>query len=118
MAEHTSEHPGAEARGGHEMSPAPQVRLSVTRRSYDPGEQEVSFQVQDPDGTPVTAYDVKHEKRLHLIVLGTRELTDFQHVHPTMASDGTWSVRLRLQPGTSYRMYADGSTGGADFLAT
>jgi hypothetical protein len=118
VAEHSSDHDGADPHGGHEMSMAPAVHLALTQRSYDPGDQDVSFQVQGADGTPVTAYDVKHEKQLHLIVLGTRELTDFQHVHPTMAADGTWSVRLRLQPGTSYRMYADGSTGGADFLAT
>lgn len=118
VAEHSSDHDAADPHGGHEMSTAPAVHLALTQRSYDPGDQDVSFQVQGADGTPVTAYDVKHEKQLHLIVLGTRELTDFQHVHPTMAADGTWSVRLRLQPGTSYRMYADGSTGGADFLAT
>ena len=118
VAEHSADHEGTDAHGGHEMSAAPAVHLGLAQRSYEPGDQDVSFQVQGADGTPVTAYDVKHEKQLHLIVLGTRELTDFQHVHPTMAADGTWSVRLRLQPGTSYRMYADGSTGGADFLAT
>lgn len=103
---------------GHEQSASTSVHLALTRRSYGPGPAEVSFQLQDATGTPVTAYEVKHEKQLHLIVLGTRELTDFQHVHPTMAADGTWTARLHLQPGTAYRLYADGSTGGGDFLAT
>jgi hypothetical protein len=117
-AQHGSGHGATEAHGDHQMSAPPAVHLALTQRSYDPGDQEVSFQLQGADGTPVTSYDVKHEKQLHLIVLGTRELTDFQHVHPTMAPDGTWTARLRLQPGTAYRLYADGSTGGGDFLAT
>jgi hypothetical protein len=114
--------------GGHEdgtahsphgaSSAPPSVHLALGERSYDPGRAQLSFQLQDADGMPVTAYDVKHEKELHLIVLGTRDLTDFQHVHPQRAADGTWTVPLTLAPGTSYRVYADGSTGGADFLAT
>jgi hypothetical protein len=95
------------------------VHLALARRSFTPGATvPVSFQVQDSAGEPVTSYDVEHEKELHLIVLGTRDLTDFQHVHPTRAADGTWTAQLRLRPGTSYRLYADGSTGGSGFLAT
>jgi hypothetical protein len=103
---------------GHAAEETGPVHLALSMRQLTPGDQDVSFQVQGADGTPVTAYDVKHEKQLHLIVLGTRDLTDFQHVHPTRAADGTWTVRLRLSAGTSYRLYADGSTGGHDFVAT
>ncbi|MGY2875814.1 hypothetical protein ACVW00_003004 [Marmoricola sp. URHA0025 HA25] len=104
---------------GHDAAAAVSVHLALSERSYAAGRDvPVSFQLQTADGTPVTAYDVEHEKQLHLIVLGTRELTDFQHVHPTLAPDGTWSVALRLEPGSAYRMYADGSTGGEGFLAT
>ena len=39
-------------------------------------------------------YDVEHEKQLHLIVV-RRDLTGFQHVHPTLAADGTWTVAAR-----------------------
>lgn len=106
--------------GDHEETTAPaQVHLALTARSFEPGaDVPVSFQVQGPDGHAVTSYDVEHEKELHLIVLDTRDLTDFQHVHPTRAADGTWTAELKLAPGTSYRLYADGSTGGAGFLAT
>jgi hypothetical protein len=114
---------GGHEAGGHasqEATGAPaSVHLAPAARSFAPGpDVPVSFQLQDAAGDPVTSYDVKHEKELHLIVLGTRSLTDFQHVHPTRAADGTWSVRLSLAPGTSYRLYADGSTHGTDFLAT
>ena len=77
------------------------------------------FRVLGPDGAPVTAYDVEHEKELHLIVV-RRDFRGFQHVHPTRADDGTWSVDVALQPGT-WRVLADftptggeGMTLGAD----
>lgn len=115
---------GDEGHGGtHESEADPAetgpVRLALTRRELSPGRAvPVSFQVQDAAGEPVTAYDVEHEEELHLIVLDTRSLTDYQHVHPTRTSDGTWTTTLRLAPGTSYRVYADGSTAGTGFLAT
>ena len=109
--------------GGHTEPPAAarpaEVHLALARRALEPGASvPLSFQVQDPSGRPVTSYDTEHEKQLHLIVLDTRDLTDFQHVHPTLAADGTWTVDLKLAPGTPYRLYADGSTGGEGFLAT
>jgi hypothetical protein len=71
----------------------------------------VSFTVTGPDGTPVTGFDVQHEKRLHLIAV-RRDQTGFQHVHPTLAADGTWSTALDLHPGT-WRLFADfKATGG------
>jgi hypothetical protein len=110
---------GEHAEGEHAAMGEPAaVHLALTSRELTPGRQEVSFQVRDQDGRAVTTFDTKHEKDLHLIVLDTRDLTDFQHVHPSRAADGTWSARLVLQSGTSYRMYADGSTQGQDFVAT
>ncbi|WP_422742623.1 hypothetical protein ACN27B_29870 [Micromonospora sp. WMMD754] len=45
-----------------------------------------------------------------------RDLTGYQHLHPTIAPDGTWSVPLRLLRAGAYRVYADFSVlapGGA-----
>lgn len=115
VAAHGDEH----AEGEHEAMGEPAaVHLALTSRELAPGRHDVSFQVQDQDGRAVTTFDTKHEKDLHLIVLGTGSLANFQHVHPTMAADGTWTARLTLGPGLSYRLYADGSTGGSDFVAT
>jgi len=71
-----------------------------------------SFTITGPDGKPVTAYDVEHEKKLHLIVV-RRDTAGFQHVHPELAPDGTWSVPLTLPAAGSYRAFADfAPTGG------
>ena len=51
-------------------------------------------------------FDVTHEKRMHLI-LARRDLTGFQHLHPEMAADGTWSTQVTLPQAGSYRLFAD-----------
>ncbi|WDZ85435.1 hypothetical protein [Micromonospora cathayae] len=67
---------------------------------------EFRFQIRDAGQRPVTRFAVVHEKPLHLIVV-RRDLSGFQHLHPSMAADGTWSVPLTLpQPGV-WRAYAD-----------
>ena len=74
----------------------------------------VAFTVSGPDGHPVTAYDVEHEKQLHLIAV-RRDLTGFQHVHPVLGADGTWTTELDLTPG-QWRLFADFKATGADPL--
>jgi len=71
-----------------------------------------TFRITGPDGRPVTAFDVEHDRRMHLIVV-RRDGTAFQHVHPTMASDGTWSVPLTMPTAGSYRAFADFTPAGA-----
>ncbi|MEU0537061.1 hypothetical protein [Amycolatopsis tolypomycina] len=65
-----------------------------------------SFTITGPDGKPVTAFDVEHEKKLHLIVV-RRDTSGFRHVHPELAPDGTWSVPLTLPAAGAYRAFAD-----------
>lgn len=76
-------------------------------------DRPISFEVEGPDG-PVTAYDVEHGKRLHLIAV-RRDFTGFQHVHPRLAADGTWTTTLDLTPG-QWRVFADFRPTGADAL--
>jgi len=76
-----------------------------------------SFVVTDPDGKPLTNYVETHEKDLHLIVV-RRDMTGFQHVHPALAEDGTWSVALDLPAAGTYRVFADFSPVGLDRTLT
>ena len=56
-------------------------------------------------------FDVEHTKRMHFIVV-RRDMTGFQHLHPTESADGTWSVPLTLPDAGSYRVFADFSVDG------
>ena len=56
-------------------------------------------------------FDVEHTKRMHFIVV-RRDMTGFQHLHPTEAPDGTWSVPVTLRDAGSYRVFADFSVNG------
>ncbi|HEX8511380.1 MAG TPA: hypothetical protein VF635_18015, partial [Propionibacteriaceae bacterium] len=66
----------------------------------------LEFRILGPNGKPVTKYTREHGKDLHLIAV-RRDLTGFQHVHPQLAADGTWTVSLNLAGGGVYRIFAD-----------
>lgn len=74
----------------------------------------VTFTIAGSDGEAVTDYDVEHEKQLHLIAV-RRDFSGFQHVHPKLAPDGTWSTALDLTSG-QWRLFADFKATGADAL--
>jgi hypothetical protein len=66
----------------------------------------LEFRILGPDDEPVTDYSREHGKDLHLIVV-RRDLTGYQHVHPRLAADGTWTVPVQLTRGGVYRVFAD-----------
>ena len=68
--------------------------------------ETLRFRIVDERGAAVRDFDVEHEKRMHLIV-ARRDLSGFQHLHPTLAADGTWSAQVRLDAAGSYRLFAD-----------
>jgi hypothetical protein len=67
---------------------------------------QLSFRIVGDDGEAVRDFEVEHEKRMHLIVV-RRDMEGFQHLHPTMRGDGTWTTPLELDEAGSYRVFAD-----------
>ena len=105
--------PASGVAGGMEEPGVP-GGLQVSERGYTlrlsaptapAGRWPLSFAVLGRDGRPVTAYEVTHEKELHLIVV-QRDLSGYAHVHPTMDPAGTWTAPVDFRPG-SYRVFAD-----------
>ncbi|MGQ4598795.1 hypothetical protein [Nocardia sp. R6R-6] len=64
------------------------------------------FRILDQNGVAVTRYVRNHDKDLHLIVV-RRDMAAFQHVHPALGADGTWSVPIDLTRAGDYRVFAD-----------
>ncbi|MFF5175272.1 hypothetical protein ACFY3U_21925 [Micromonospora sp. NPDC000089] len=92
--------------------------LAPTGREFTAGRAgELRFQVRDAQRRPVTRFAVVHDKPMHLIVV-RRDLTGYQHLHPTMAPDGTWSVPLTLPRPGVWRAYADFTALAADGTQT
>ncbi|MEU8003566.1 hypothetical protein AB0B66_20610 [Catellatospora sp. NPDC049111] len=121
-------HAAATAHGGHDAAPAttaPAIPggLQTTQDGYrlQPLTTALStgspaplrLAVLGPDGKPVTAYTPTHDKDLHLIAV-RRDLTGFQHVHPTLGTDGVWQIDLKAPAAGQYRLFADFQPAGRD----
>ncbi|WP_063795317.1 MULTISPECIES: hypothetical protein [Streptomyces] len=118
--EMNGEHEGAQHAGHGESAPG---GLQVSERGYTldlrtarieaDRQEELRFAVvKDSSGKNVTAYAKEHDKELHLIV-ASRDLNTYRHLHPTRAADGTWSTKVELPEAGGYRVFADFRPEGA-----
>ncbi|MQY36139.1 hypothetical protein SRB17_41360 [Streptomyces sp. RB17] len=88
----------AAAKDGYEMTSTATTVPAGRATAY-------RFAIAGPDGRPVTRFAVDQTKRMHFYAIRS-DLTGFQHLHPTMAGDGTWTAPLAgLRPG-AWRMFA------------
>ena len=93
---------------GYRLVPATMTAASGPQTTYE-------FSIVDPDGEPLTDFDIEHERKMHLIVV-RRDFAGFQHVHPELGADGTWRVELDTSlPGT-YRVIADFTSGDGEAM--
>jgi hypothetical protein len=109
---------------GEKMAPQPVRGLAVSengltlelaRRTARPGQRfELAFRIRDRSGQTVRDFDVEHTKRMHFIVV-RRDMTGFQHLHPTENADGTWSLSVTLPDAGTYRVFADFSVGAKSY---
>jgi hypothetical protein len=103
-------------RHGEKIAPQPVRGLAVSDRGLTLALErttarqgrpfELAFRIVDRRGQTVRGFDVEHTKRMHLIVV-RRDMTGFQHLHPTEHPDGTWTVPVTLRDAGSYRVFAD-----------
>ncbi|MFE9204830.1 hypothetical protein [Micromonospora sp. NPDC007230] len=91
--------------GGYTLAPETTSLTAGARSTW-------RFRVIGPDSKPVTNFAIVHDKPMHLIV-ARRDFSGYQHLHPTMAPDGTWSVDLLLPQAGAWRAYADFATVGS-----
>jgi hypothetical protein len=71
-----------------------------------PGDQEYRFRVLRPDGNPQMDFLWDQTKLMHFLAVRA-DMTNFAHVHPTLGSDGTWTVHLPLNAPGPYQLYTD-----------
>ena len=103
-----SDHGGtaAHAPGGLQIS-EDGYTLDLDTSTVTAGEPaELRFTVRDANGRAVDEYRREHDKELHLIV-ASRDLVTYRHLHPERAPDGTWSTPVDLPRAGGYRVFAD-----------
>jgi hypothetical protein len=64
------------------------------------------FRIVDCDGDPVRDFEPEQGKLLHLIVVRT-DFTGYQHLHPELHDDGTFSIEVATPRAGAYRAIAD-----------
>ncbi|MFC7138470.1 hypothetical protein ACFQMA_01295 [Halosimplex aquaticum] len=83
------------------------LQLEVSGTRIDPEKpHEWTYRVRTEAGDVVTDFKETHDQLAHLILV-RRDLTRFQHLHPTLADDGTWSVEFSLPDPGVYRAFVD-----------
>ena len=113
---HHDEHGGGTlathaAPGGLAVSAAGYT-LDAVPKTFEAGREEAfGFRILDQAGHTARGFDEQHGERMHLIVV-RRDLTHYQHLHPSVGEDGTWSVPLVLPEPGVYRAFADFSVNG------
>ena len=72
----------------------------------DQQSDRVAFRIDDPEGEPLTEVDEVHGADIHLLAV-RRDLSGFQHVHPTVGADGVWRVDVDLATPGAWRLVAE-----------
>ena len=80
------------------------TEVTAPDRAGEPG--TLTFRILDSNNEPVVDFDLLHEKELHLIVV-RNDTSEFRHVHPSLAADGTWSIDWTWPVAGTYRVFAD-----------
>ena len=96
---------------GHELTPhthSTDLAFSSEPSELTPGVTALwTLKITDKKtGQPVNDYTVVHDKLMHLIVV-SRDLKWFNHLHPELKPDGTFVVSAELPRAGSYKLYAD-----------
>ncbi len=95
----------------HELTPhthSTDLAFSSEPSELAPGQSALwTLKITDKKtGQPVNDYTVVHDKLMHLIVV-SRDLKWFNHLHPELKPNGTFVVSAQLPSAGSYKLYAD-----------
>ncbi|MFF2483114.1 hypothetical protein [Paenibacillus sp. NPDC058071] len=71
----------------------------------------ISMQIQTPDGEPYDAFEIVHEKLMHLIIV-SKDLSYFEHAHPEYKGSGKFEVSVSFPAAGEYKLIADFTLSG------
>jgi hypothetical protein len=94
------------ARGDGTIATIQGVGIDLVESTYAAGEKTtLQFSLTRFD-EPIMDYVLKHEYPVHVVIADT-ELGSYQHLHPTMGTNGVWQLPVTFPAGGKYRLVAD-----------
>lgn len=96
--------------------------FEFTTNPYPPRVGEpttLTFRMRRPDtGELIHNFEMVHMKKFHLFVI-SQDMEWFQHIHPEMAPDGTWTIEVTLPKPGYYKVLSDlmPQAGASQFIA-
>jgi hypothetical protein len=84
------------------------LRFVTSPHAPRPNEKvTLSFSVHNPrTGQAVKDFQLLHERMYHVFVV-SQDLSEFQHIHPRLQSDGSFTVETVLPRAGAYKVYSD-----------
>ena len=84
------------------------VDMTATPQAVRPGRPvHLTFTIRDPETrAAVRTFAIVHDKAFHLFVVG-HDLEYYDHVHPEMQRDGTWTIDVTVPKPGYYKLYSD-----------
>ena len=79
------------AEDGLHTSSGPRVSLHPSRALQAGTSTSLELRVRTASGAPISAFEVEHTKLMHLVVV-SRDLSYFTHVHPTYVGQGSFRI--------------------------
>jgi hypothetical protein len=84
------------------------LRFECTPKAPKPNEKvKLRFYVFNPKTQEQVKYfHMTHEKLFHLFIV-SQDMSEFQHIHPTLEKDGSFTIDTVLPIAGSYKIYSD-----------
>jgi hypothetical protein len=65
--------------------------------------------------TPLTSFPTEHERPMHLVAV-SQDLSQFQHIHPEVGADGSWTVSTTFPETANYVLFDEFAYNGQQVL--
>lgn len=96
----------AHARGDGTIAAIQGVTLELVTQTVAAGKSaDVNFKITR-GGEAITEFVEAHTKMMHVVVV-REDLGSYQHLHPEMSADGTWTLPVSFPTGGNYRIITD-----------
>jgi hypothetical protein len=96
------------------------LEFSTSPAVVKPGEKATwRLRVFHPgSGAAITRFEAVHERQFHLFVI-SQDMQHFQHLHPELGADGTWTIEVTVPRAGYYKVLSDflPAGGSSQFIA-